>query len=1124
MLADAEIGLFSGVPEEHEQLLRTAWYLHSIACTRPELDLYDLPRRRTAHQVAAHIFDLHLQSQVQVQTIEDDVELLRYVFATEVSYIGSELIPNAAAVRRRWAGDLADPTVSPGAASLQAGILLLGFDRPGLFDAVRRWRAIFGTFAVDPPAIERTSLASCYQVIEAVASLLIFLVYGTAARLDDARNRLVAALFSDCAMADVDSRWVAAQLLNLAEQLRTASVWTALPPGSLPAVGRAMTLGDPPVLVLWPPQLSFLGGQNGISPLEDQARRLVLSFPTSAGKTLLAQLMILCHITAGQGDACVVAPTHSLCREIQRALDARLTVLGRRSFDAGPIGSGLDVPSTAGVVVMTPERLSAALHVDPQQVLNRFSLFVIDEAHLVADVDRGWKAEEVLSLLNLLTRDSDHRVALLSAAMGNQVHLKAWLDTGAGFIESHEEWRGPRRLHAIYSALPDFSTVTTTQKAGQRIPREQADIKGKIYLRTVEGNHVAREFSEPVGTLVRHRNSNTGEWVDDKETTPQRTRLVPLIEWVARTGPVLVVQATKSGTTALALELAGQFQEDPSNLGLVELSRTRLGDEHPLTRVLRHGVAFHHGALPSDIQAEIEQAVRDQRIRVLVGTTTLTEGVNLPFKTVIVGSRGYSSDGVWIELINDADLINAVGRAGRAGRETEGWLILADHRKFNDSRFEPLELTSDDVKVRSTLAVETALEGLASIERSLAHGEDAIFESASRETNDFVSYVWFIAEALGQSKAELSFADILQAVQSTLAWQQWSDEDRERWVGLAAASFSAYGRRAPSVRRRWARAGTSLGTARELDAMVDEVVEELGENPPANLDEAIERILGGGRLSRILSLPESPDRGFKTRANAPAAERLDVDLIGMLRSWVSGDELETIATTFLAEVTDPDYLSQQLSQFMTEVFEHFLPWTLRIVIAWTNARLESEDRGFTIPESVPANIHYGVPNGTALALMWGGIRSRRLAVQVAQLYRESSTEMDVRDWLTEVGLPYWRQELDASATELSDLLTFVRDPRASIVASVLNGGVAEIPISLEQPIGDDERGKVRLVKGSETPPQPSVEIGGTTIAQVRASSHNDAVTLISLGLPLTAWLAPESDSTLYVRLSADAMV
>ena len=252
------------------------------------------------------------------------------------------------------------------------------------------------------------------------------------------------------ARADLNSRWVAAHLRDIADDLGTASVWAHLPPSVPPAAAKAMTLGDPPVLSLWPPQLDLLSAAP--NPLDPSVKRLVLSFPTSAGKTLIAQYIVAAHVASGAGSACVVVPTHSLGRELQRDLDRRLSTIAGRAEDAGPLGLPLPTPPSA--VVMTPEKLAAHLRLEPARILEEYSLFVIDEAHLVGDAERGWVLESALGFLHGATARSHHRIILLSAALGNRVHVAAWMGVDGTPAQSfHHDWRGPRRAHALFGTM-----------------------------------------------------------------------------------------------------------------------------------------------------------------------------------------------------------------------------------------------------------------------------------------------------------------------------------------------------------------------------------------------------------------------------------------------------------------------------------------------------------------------------------------------------------------------------------------------------------------------------------------------------------------------------------------------
>jgi hypothetical protein len=94
---------------------------------------------------------------------------------------------------------------------------------------------------------------------------------------------------------------------------------------------------------------------------------------------------------------------------------------------------------------MTPERLMHLLRRDPWDVTDRFSLFVVDEAHLLAQPGRGFLLEGLLSQLASV----DSRLVLLSGVLGNAGALASWLDPDTSEVLFTCQWRGPRRLHAL---------------------------------------------------------------------------------------------------------------------------------------------------------------------------------------------------------------------------------------------------------------------------------------------------------------------------------------------------------------------------------------------------------------------------------------------------------------------------------------------------------------------------------------------------------------------------------------------------------------------------------------------------------------------------------------------------
>lgn len=1134
LLADTEVNLFLQQGDIDEALLDTAWYLQAVATARPDLQIYDLPRQRQAHQVSGHIFDLALQATDDNEFTT--TERLRLTLAAQVGYLGGDLTPNAAALARR--APLPDPPFSwsepeqmpsPGKMSLEVGVLVLALDRASIYPLLDARRDQLADLESEIGDLAQTPFAAVEGVVRGARELITYLTYGDRETLRQAQQHFTRAVGTAAAESDVDSRWVAAHLLHLSDELQDTSAWSALPP-DLPNLSRAMTLGDPPVLSLWPPQLRFLrGSEGGPSPLDPEARRLMLSFPTSAGKTLLAQVLILAHVARDTGDVCVVAPTHSLCRELGDSLNRRLRTLGRELHVEGPVWFEQTKPPSDRVTVMTPERLAVLLRSDPAALLHEYSMFVIDEAHLVAAPARGWRLEETLSLLHHLTVDTDHRILVLSAALGNQSHVIQWMTVDDEEpVRHHTNWRGPRRLNAVYTDEANFDEADEEPPEGNRRARLHVPMYGEIHLHT--GNStVEGQFIEPVGTLVLRR-TKADKWTrDTPQSSTERERLTPLIAHVAQFGAVLVVQPTRVEAQRLAQEVADAFDgEDSAALNLTDLARSRLTEAHPLTRIAPKGVAFHHAALPVDIQAEIEDAVRAGHIRVLIATSTLIEGVNLPFKTVIVGRRGYTdSAGEQIESIDPAGLLNALGRAGRAGRETEGWMILAEQSaEYDDHMFDPLQRTGNDLEIRSTITAEAALAGLSDFEDLARTAQDAIFRNYNTATDGFLSFVWFVAQALEDLDRAVSIDEIVAVVERTLAWQQLGSDQRRGLVRAATAAFDAFEAQPQDQRERWSRSGASLPTARTLDTVAERLLVRLGSGPTIDLEDlpaVVAFVLDDETLTTLLELEENTRRGFKPYRSAPRDNLIDVDLRALLLDWVAGVEIQELADQHLAAIPEDGYRSEALAEFSASVFEHHLPWTLGVVLQWVNTRMEAAGSAHLLPEHLPAAIHYGVSTQTAVELMRGGIRSRRLANAVATHadVRTSDHEPPLRDWLGSQTIADWRELFDASPTEVADLLSFARTPGAQVVSSVLAGSAHEVAIDAGGRLIDTPSTATLEPQPDVPDPAPiQVVTPAGVIGTIWPADHDEVSQLLSIGVQLDIFVtASKAGPTITISLS-----
>jgi Helicase conserved C-terminal domain len=109
-----------------------------------------------------------------------------------------------------------------------------------------------------------------------------------------------------------------------------------------------------------------------------------------------------------------------------------------------------------------------------------------------------------------------------------------------------------------------------------------------------------------------------------------------------------------------------------------------IGKDSELLDYFSHGIVVHHAQLPRRVRIAIEDAVRDGAARIIVATTTLAQGVNLPIKTVLV--RGlYHGHG---DMVSPLTFWNICGRAGRAMKEDEGQILFCcdETAKMNQKR------------------------------------------------------------------------------------------------------------------------------------------------------------------------------------------------------------------------------------------------------------------------------------------------------------------------------------------------------------------------------------------------------------------------------------------------------
>ncbi len=242
---------------------------------------------------------------------------------------------------------------------------------------------------------------------------------------------------------------------------------------------------------------------------------------------------------------------------------------------------------------------------------------IIDEIHLLGG-DRGPILEIIVSRMNYIAAQSKNSVRLMgmSTACANAMDLGNWLGVKEGLFNFR------------HSVRP--------------VPLE-------IFI---EG------FPEVRGFCPLMQSMNRPTFLAIKTHSPDK--------------PVIVFVASRRQTRLTAKDLINLCgnEEDPRRFVKMseddlQLNLARVKDD-ALKEALSFGIGLHHAGLIESDRSLSEELFANNKIQILVATSTLAWGVNLPAHLVVV--KGTQFFDAKIEGYKDMDLTDVLQMLGRAGR------------------------------------------------------------------------------------------------------------------------------------------------------------------------------------------------------------------------------------------------------------------------------------------------------------------------------------------------------------------------------------------------------------------------------------------------------------------------
>ncbi|KAI9460032.1 P-loop containing nucleoside triphosphate hydrolase protein [Russula earlei] len=344
--------------------------------------------------------------------------------------------------------------------------------------------------------------------------------------------------------------------------------------------------------------------------------------------------MLINSSGGGAAEKCVyVAPTKALCAERARDWTEKFGPLGIKCSEM----TGDTVQPSRSVwgefknanIMLGAEKWDSLTRSwsNHSQLLSQIRLFLIDEVHILNEL-RGSTLEVVVCRMK--KRGSAVRFVAVSATVPNIDDVAHWIasrysNSAAVAFQFGEEYR-PCQLSRFVYGFP------------------------------------------------RGKNQN-----DFLFAQSLNYRLFPLLQQHSANKPILIFVSTRKGVLSTAEQLMADYNKAvernhrlPWSLP-TKIEKTFVNKQ--LEKLAAAGIGAHHAGLELSDKRVVEELFLNKVLRVVVATSTLAVGVNLPAHTVVIKDVRLFQNGASQEY-SDLDIMQMIGRAGRPQFDKEGVAII----------------------------------------------------------------------------------------------------------------------------------------------------------------------------------------------------------------------------------------------------------------------------------------------------------------------------------------------------------------------------------------------------------------------------------------------------------------
>ncbi|HTC80062.1 MAG TPA: DEAD/DEAH box helicase, partial [Acidimicrobiia bacterium] len=397
----------------------------------------------------------------------------------------------------------------------------------------------------------------------------------------------------------------------------------------------------------------------------DAGRSVLVAAPTGSGKTVVAEYAVEKALAEGR-KVFYTTPLKALSNQKYGDL-----VRAHGAARVGLLTGDNSVNGEAPVVVMTTEVLRNMIYA-ASPTLDGLRYVVLDEVHYLQNPYRGAVWEEVIIHLA-----PEVDLVCLSATVSNAEEFADWIQTVRGETEAIIEERRPVRLRHLYVVgdrqsedvhiLPTFVEAEASDGSLELRPNPEAS---RLDSRSGRRGGPA-ERGRTRGRLYTPRRVETVERLDDEAMLPaiyfifSRAGCDQAVDACLAAG--LRVTDPEERTTIRAIAEAHVDTLSDADLDLLGYGQWVAG--------LEAGFAAHHAGMVPPMKEAVEEAFAGVLVKVVFATETLSLGINMPARTVVIEKLSKFT-GERHEFLTPGEYTQLTGRAGRRGIDDLGYAAV----------------------------------------------------------------------------------------------------------------------------------------------------------------------------------------------------------------------------------------------------------------------------------------------------------------------------------------------------------------------------------------------------------------------------------------------------------------